>query len=231
MLALGAFIFSQNDLYLVRVQHLLDAAARQRARLHRAWARPSPCSSAASTCPSGRSPASWWSSPPSSSSTNRPPASIVLGFAADARARRVVGLVNGSAHPIREVHPDRRDAGRCTSRCRASVSCSATDPRRLHQRRRRRARSPTKWARSRSPSSCSCSWSSALEFLLRRSRWGWRLRAVGSDEESARRIGVKINRTVVLAYVATSLLTSLGRDHADGADRRRRPAAGRRATR
>ena len=67
----------------------------------------------------------------------------------------------------------------------------------------------------------------ALEILLRRSRWGWRLRAVGSDEESARRIGVKVNRTVVFGYLATSLLTALGRVHADGADRRRRPAAGR----
>ncbi len=49
-----------------------------------------------------------------------------------------------------------------------------------------------------------------LEILLRKGRWGWRLRAVGSDEESARRIGVKVNRTVILGYLATSLLTALG---------------------
>lgn len=49
-----------------------------------------------------------------------------------------------------------------------------------------------------------------LEYALRRTPWGWRLRAAGSDEESARRVGVEINRTVVLAYVATSALTFLG---------------------
>jgi ribose transport system ATP-binding protein len=49
-----------------------------------------------------------------------------------------------------------------------------------------------------------------LEFLLKRRRWGWRLRATGSDEESARRIGVRTNRTVVLGYALTSLFTVLG---------------------
>ncbi len=50
----------------------------------------------------------------------------------------------------------------------------------------------------------------ALEFALRRRPWGWRLRAVGSNEESARRIGINISRTVVLAYVASSLFVFLG---------------------
>jgi ribose transport system ATP-binding protein len=49
-----------------------------------------------------------------------------------------------------------------------------------------------------------------LEYALRKTPWGWRLRAAGSDEESARRVGVDINRTVVLGYVATSALTFLG---------------------
>ncbi|MGZ8804077.1 MAG: ATP-binding cassette domain-containing protein [Microbacterium sp.] len=49
-----------------------------------------------------------------------------------------------------------------------------------------------------------------LEYALRRTRWGWQLRATGSDEESARRVGVEVNRTIVLAYVATSALTFLG---------------------
>jgi ribose transport system ATP-binding protein len=49
-----------------------------------------------------------------------------------------------------------------------------------------------------------------LEYLLRRRSWGWRLRAVGSEEESARRIGIKVDTTVVLAYVCTSLLVFLG---------------------
>jgi ribose transport system ATP-binding protein len=49
-----------------------------------------------------------------------------------------------------------------------------------------------------------------LELGLRRSQWGLRLRAVGSDEESARRVGVAINRTAILGYVGASLLTLLG---------------------
>ncbi|WP_443669354.1 ABC transporter permease subunit [Herbiconiux aconitum] len=50
----------------------------------------------------------------------------------------------------------------------------------------------------------------ALELLLRKRRWGWRLRATGSDEEAARRIGVNVNKTVVLAYATTSVLVFLG---------------------
>ena len=49
-----------------------------------------------------------------------------------------------------------------------------------------------------------------LEFALKKSRWGWKLRAVGSDEANARRVGVKVNGTVILAYVFASLLTLLG---------------------
>jgi ribose transport system ATP-binding protein len=48
------------------------------------------------------------------------------------------------------------------------------------------------------------------EYTLRRLRPGWQLRAVGSDEESARRVGVRIDRTFVAAYVATALFTALG---------------------
>ena len=49
-----------------------------------------------------------------------------------------------------------------------------------------------------------------LEVGLRRAKWGLRLRAVGSDEESARRVGVPINRTAILGYVGASLLTLFG---------------------
>jgi ribose transport system ATP-binding protein len=49
-----------------------------------------------------------------------------------------------------------------------------------------------------------------LELALRFTSWGRGLRAVGSHEESARRLGVKVNRTHVLAYVACGLLTFLG---------------------
>jgi ribose transport system ATP-binding protein len=49
-----------------------------------------------------------------------------------------------------------------------------------------------------------------LELGLRKSRFGMRLRAAGSDEESARRVGVPINRTALLGYVGASVLTLLG---------------------
>lgn len=50
----------------------------------------------------------------------------------------------------------------------------------------------------------------AGEFLLRSTRSGWRLRAVGSYEESARRVGVLVNRTYLLGYLSCSLLTAIG---------------------
>jgi ribose transport system ATP-binding protein len=48
------------------------------------------------------------------------------------------------------------------------------------------------------------------ELALRHRRWGWGLRAAGSDAESARRVGVKLHRTVILGHVAGSLFTALG---------------------
>lgn len=48
------------------------------------------------------------------------------------------------------------------------------------------------------------------EYVLRKTRKGWELRAAGSEEESARRIGVRINRTFVYGYIASSLLTACG---------------------
>ncbi len=49
-----------------------------------------------------------------------------------------------------------------------------------------------------------------LELWLRKGRFGMRVRAVGSDEESARRVGVPVNRTAMAGYVGASLLTLLG---------------------
>jgi ribose transport system ATP-binding protein len=49
-----------------------------------------------------------------------------------------------------------------------------------------------------------------MEYGLRKRGWGLRLRAVGSDEGAARSLGVLVNRTVVLAYVAVSVCTFLG---------------------
>ena len=50
----------------------------------------------------------------------------------------------------------------------------------------------------------------ALEYALRKAQAGWRLRAIGSDAEKARRIGIRIDRAFVSGYVACSLLTALG---------------------
>jgi ribose transport system ATP-binding protein len=48
-----------------------------------------------------------------------------------------------------------------------------------------------------------------LELGLRRTRWGHRLRAVGSDEESARRVGVRVGRTAMMGYILVSVLSFL----------------------
>ncbi len=49
-----------------------------------------------------------------------------------------------------------------------------------------------------------------LEIALRYTRWGLSLRAVGSNEHAAARIGVRTNWAVVGAFVASSLLSVLG---------------------
>ncbi|MFO1033832.1 MAG: ATP-binding cassette domain-containing protein [Hyphomicrobiales bacterium] len=48
------------------------------------------------------------------------------------------------------------------------------------------------------------------EYTLRKLRPGWQHRAIGSSEESARRIGIRINRKFVLGYVLCSLFTACG---------------------
>ncbi|MBB3944229.1 ribose transport system ATP-binding protein [Rhizobium skierniewicense] len=50
----------------------------------------------------------------------------------------------------------------------------------------------------------------AAEAVLRRTRAGWRLRAVGSNEHSARRAGIPVEMTFIAGYIACSLLTGLG---------------------
>jgi ribose transport system ATP-binding protein len=49
-----------------------------------------------------------------------------------------------------------------------------------------------------------------LELALRRTRWGLAIRGVGSKEQAAHRLGVKVNRSIIGAYVACSALTFLG---------------------
>lgn len=49
-----------------------------------------------------------------------------------------------------------------------------------------------------------------MEWGLRTRMAGLRVRAVGSNEESARRVGVKVSRTVLLGYVCSSIFVALG---------------------
>jgi len=49
-----------------------------------------------------------------------------------------------------------------------------------------------------------------MEIALRSTTWGLRLRAVGSDEDSARKVGIRTTRTILGAYVLTSVFVFLG---------------------
>ncbi len=49
-----------------------------------------------------------------------------------------------------------------------------------------------------------------MELALRRTRWGLALRAVGSQEDAARKVGIRVTRTVLAGYVAASLFVVLG---------------------
>ncbi|MBV1701032.1 MAG: ATP-binding cassette domain-containing protein [Hyphomicrobiales bacterium] len=48
------------------------------------------------------------------------------------------------------------------------------------------------------------------EYGLRNRRFGWQLRATGSNDGSARRIGLRTDRTVVAVYISSALFTVLG---------------------
>jgi ribose transport system ATP-binding protein len=48
------------------------------------------------------------------------------------------------------------------------------------------------------------------EIILRRSRFGMELRAVGSNEVAAYRLGARVNRTIILSYVLCSLFAGMG---------------------
>jgi ribose transport system ATP-binding protein len=50
----------------------------------------------------------------------------------------------------------------------------------------------------------------ASEYVLRKTSLGWRLRATGSNEESARRVGVSVDSTFLLGYICCSLFTAIG---------------------
>jgi ribose transport system ATP-binding protein len=50
----------------------------------------------------------------------------------------------------------------------------------------------------------------ALEIALRYTRWGLSIRAVGSHEQSAARVGVRTDWTVIGAFIACSVLTVVG---------------------
>ncbi|HEY4281084.1 MAG TPA: ATP-binding cassette domain-containing protein [Conexibacter sp.] len=55
-----------------------------------------------------------------------------------------------------------------------------------------------------------CALAIVLEVCLRLTSWGRGLRAAGSREPAAHRLGVRVDRTIVLAYVSCSALTFLG---------------------
>jgi ribose transport system ATP-binding protein len=48
------------------------------------------------------------------------------------------------------------------------------------------------------------------EWVLRHTRFGMELRAIGSNEVAARRLGASVDRSVIAAYVLCSLFTALG---------------------
>lgn len=50
----------------------------------------------------------------------------------------------------------------------------------------------------------------AAEWGLRAKRAGWQLRAIGSNENAARRIGIRVDRVALAGYVAVALCTALG---------------------
>ncbi|MBC2834611.1 ATP-binding cassette domain-containing protein [Gemmobacter straminiformis] len=50
----------------------------------------------------------------------------------------------------------------------------------------------------------------AAEYGLRYSRQGWQLRAIGSHEGSARRMGIRVDRVAIAGYIAVALCTALG---------------------
>ena len=158
------------------------------------WARRSPCCSAASTSPSVRSPASSSSSASFFVLDGKSTAVWVLGFGVMLVVAVAVGLLNGAlirfakftpvAATLVHVHRARRP-GLHAARCAGRLHRRVRDRAHLHEGRPGADR--VHRLRPRAPS--------ALELMLRKSRFGLRLRAVGSDEESARRVGVPINRT------------------------------------
>ncbi|MEO8668531.1 MAG: ATP-binding cassette domain-containing protein, partial [Bauldia sp.] len=49
-----------------------------------------------------------------------------------------------------------------------------------------------------------------MEVIVRRSRWGLSLRAVGSNEANARKVGVRVEFTIFSAYIVCAVFTWLG---------------------
>jgi ribose transport system ATP-binding protein len=50
----------------------------------------------------------------------------------------------------------------------------------------------------------------AAEWVLRQTRFGLELRAIGSNEVAAHRLGARVDRSVILAYILCSLFTAVG---------------------
>ncbi|OKL53398.1 sugar ABC transporter permease [Bowdeniella nasicola] len=49
-----------------------------------------------------------------------------------------------------------------------------------------------------------------VTLLLRRTKFGWDLYAVGTNREAAKLSGVRVNRTIILAYVSSAVFAALG---------------------
>ena len=204
MLALGAYVFSQNDRYLSPFNITSVHDVVRRARLHRARPDRRPAHRGASTCRSVRWPASSSSSASFFVNDDKSFAVMLLGFVLMARGGG--GHRRSSTAPSSGTRssPPSPPRWRRTSRCRASASCCATRPGGIiavevtgaHQDQDRPG--PGDLHRCWSSSSCVDGVRAAHAH-----RGACGVRAVGSNEESARRVGVDVDRTVILGYVAS----------------------------
>ena len=136
---------------------------------------------------------------------------LVLGFVADGRrAPAASGCRQRQPDPVRQVHPGRRDPGDLHRPAAGSASCCAgaraatSRPSLTNAITTKVGPVPVAFLRA---SSLLTPGHGVRACAVRGS--GLRLRAVGSDEESARRVGVHVNRTVILGYVVASLFVAL----------------------
>ena len=138
------------------------------------------------------------------------PVVIIAGFVDHDRGQRRGRDPQRRHGQVRPVHARSWPPWSPTSPCRASRWCCARS-RAATSRSRSSTRSTTaERARSPSPSWSPSCVAVALEWALRRARWGRSLRAIGSDPDAAFRLGVRPGVTVIGAYVASALFACVG---------------------